>query len=111
MRNYRIILCPDFNTDYGHLEESEKARVYEFARQLSNSAIVTGKPLGYLFFRKKKFNGKRLYFLIYEEWKMIVFVRISGKKDQTVTTVEVKQKLLAYKEFVREKLNDPNSFV
>ena len=42
----------------------------------------TGKPLGYKFFREKKFNGNRLLFLVYEEHKCIFLVTITDKKAQ-----------------------------
>ncbi len=42
----------------------------------------SGKPLGYKFFREKRFDGKRLLFLIYEEHSILFLVTITDKKAQ-----------------------------
>jgi hypothetical protein len=42
----------------------------------------TGKPLGYKWFREKKYLNKRLYYLIDEESKKILFVSFASKKEQ-----------------------------
>ena len=43
---------------------------------------VTGKPLGFEWFREKKYENKRLYFLVDEQNKKILLVAFATKKDQ-----------------------------
>ena len=57
-----------------------------------------GKPLGYTFFREKKFNGKRILFLVYEEHKCIFLITITDKKTQRKEIELIKENLEIYKE-------------
>ncbi len=41
-----------------------------------------GKPLGAKWFREKKFENFRVYFLVFEEKKSVYVVNLSSKKDQ-----------------------------
>lgn len=60
----------------------------DFQRQVNNiedKLIINpeiGKPLNVKWFREKKINKYRIYYLIYEDLKSIFMVDISEKKDQ-----------------------------
>ncbi len=49
--------------------------------QLVNNPYV-GDPLGVRWFREKKKNGFRIYYLVYEDLKSVYLVNISEKKNQ-----------------------------
>ncbi|MBI4117026.1 hypothetical protein HY449_04760 [Candidatus Pacearchaeota archaeon] len=57
----------------------------------------SGKPLGYKFFREKKFNGKRLLFLVYEEHKSVFLITITDKKAQQHEIDLIKANLDVYR--------------
>lgn len=59
-----------------------------------------GKSLGYSFFREKKIQHKRIYYLIYEELNVILLVAGSDKKTQQKTINTIKNLLPKYKEYV-----------
>lgn len=61
---------------------------------------------GLSFFREKKFNGKRLYFLAYEDFLVILAVAISDKKAQQVTINKILLLLEEYKQFVLQLLKN-----
>ena len=61
-------------------------------KELSNSPF-TGKPLSYPFLREKRIGGRRIYFLIYEDLKLILLVATSEKKDQQETIDHIKNQL------------------
>lgn len=61
-----------------------------------------GNPLGYTFLREKKLRGLRIYFLIYEEEGIVLFVDISDKKEQQVVINKIKKNLEEYKGFVKK---------
>ena len=63
-----------------------------------------GKPLGYGFFREKKFNGKRLYFLVYNSHRIIFIITISDKKTQQQVIDTIKSNLDAYQEEINKIL-------
>ena len=57
-----------------------------------------GKPLFFPFFREKRLGSLRIYFLIYENKKEVLFIDISTKKDQQ----EIIDKI---REYIRESYN------
>ncbi|MBI2580484.1 hypothetical protein HYV85_01615 [Candidatus Woesearchaeota archaeon] len=68
------------------LDKSEQARVEKILKQLNERGSEIGKPLaGLSFLREKKFNGKRLYYLVYGQWSAILVAAISDKKAQQAT--------------------------
>jgi len=59
-----------------------------------------GNPLsGLPFFREVRMNGKRLYFLLYEQTSKIVLVAVSNKKAQQATINAIARKLKKYREY------------
>jgi hypothetical protein len=79
-------------------------RVTRFVHQIAWQGNQVGKPPGFLFFREKKFNGNRLYFLIYDEWKTILLVSIGVKKTQSETIELIKENLPSYRKYVYKML-------
>ncbi len=63
------------------LDPCEQRRIKKFENSLKVKPY-SGKPLGYRFFREKKFDGKRLIFLVYDEHKAVFLVTITDKKAQ-----------------------------
>lgn len=91
------------------LDKSELEEYENFKKELKKGTIL-GKPLGYEFFREKKIGGKRIYFLIYKEITLILFVKSSKKKYQQETIDEIKIllpefKKLAYDIYKKNKKN------
>lgn len=61
-----------------------------------------GKPLGYPFLREKKIVGRRVYYLIYEDLKLVLLIATSGKKDQQATINHIKRKLDEFRVIAEE---------
>ena len=57
----------------------------------------SGTSLGLPFFREKRVRGQRIYYLVYEDLKMVLLVATSGKKDQQITIEYVKQRLSEFR--------------
>ncbi len=100
---FRIFKTEEFDKDFKKLDRSEQLRVEKILTQLTESADV-GKPLILPFFREKKFNGKRLYFLIYEDYKVILVLTISDKKTQQATINRILSHIAEYQQYVFEEL-------
>ncbi len=83
------------------LDKSEQIPVEKFEQHLKEEPF-SGKPLGYKFFREKKFGGKRLIFLVYEEHKCVFLITITDKKAQQHEIDMIKSNLDVY----RNKLED-----
>jgi len=60
--------------------------------------------LGYIFFREKKLNENRIYYLVYEEFVIVLMVAVSDKKTQQDTIDDIKRRLDEYYTFVRDTL-------
>ncbi len=65
----------------------------------------SGKPLGYPFFREKKFDKYRVYFLVYDEFDAVLLVTISDKKAQQETIDKIKEELDTYKELIKKNMS------
>ncbi len=75
-----------FETDtfmkrFHSLEKDEEIWAQKTVSKLAQNPF-TGKPLGFEWFREKKFKDKRLYYLIYKELNKILIVSFGNKKEQ-----------------------------
>lgn len=77
-------------------EEAEKLPV----KLKSNPS--SGKPLGYPFLREKRIHEKRIYYIVYEDLKLVLLVATSGKKNQQATINHIKENLEAFKEVAED---------
>ena len=98
---FRVFRSEWYDKKFEKLDKSEKERVSKFEQQLKLQPY-SGKPLGYEFFREKKFGGKRLLFLTYEEHKVIFLVTITNKKAQQNEIDLIKTSLDIYKETINK---------
>ena len=72
----------------------------EIANKIPNKLSINpfvGSQLSYPFLREKKIREKRIYFLVYEDLKLVLLVAVSGKKDQQETINEIKNNLDEFK--------------
>ena len=72
--------------------------------ELSKKGNKVGKPLKSQFFREKKIQNRRIYFLVYEEILVVLVIAQSDKKHQQETIEEIKKKLDKYKYYVYKNL-------
>ncbi len=103
---YKVFRSEWYEEKLKKLDKSCFGRVLKFEQALKLSPY-SGKPLGYEFLREKKFDGKRLIFLVYEEHETIFLITISDKKDQRKDITFIK----ANREKYREELNTKIKFL
>lgn len=104
MSRFTIIELELFSNDFSKLEKVDQERVERLIIQLQENGDVLGKPLGLPFVREKKFNGNRLYFVVYKEWNHILLWGFSDKKVQNITIQKIKESLPELREYVRRKI-------
>ncbi|MBI2137303.1 hypothetical protein HYU12_02160 [Candidatus Woesearchaeota archaeon] len=105
MTRFRIFKTEWFEKKFEKLDGSLQKRIEKFVPQLEERGDVVGKPLGGLpYFREKKFDGFRLYYLAYLEWMVILVVNMSDKKAQQATINEIIANLSKYHEYVYKNL-------
>jgi len=94
---YRVFKIHRFEKSAQKLfTSSELLEVQRLVRDLKEGAVI-GKPLSYPFFREKKICGKRVYFLVYEDFKIVFLVNASDKGHQQKTIDEIKALLPHFK--------------
>ena len=101
--NFRVFRSQHYKTKLFNLDKSEQNKVMKFEQKLKEQPF-SEKPLGYKFFREKKFNGKRVLFLVYEEHKCVFLVTITNKKAQQYEIDLIKANLDVYKNELKEIL-------
>jgi hypothetical protein len=94
---YRVFRSEHFETKLGKLDASERQRVMKFEQALKQQPF-SGKPLGYAFLRQKKFDGKRLLFLVYADQQCVFLVTLTGKKAQQQEIDWIKNHLDLYRD-------------
>lgn len=77
---YEIYATDTFKDIYVSLDKNEQDWINKIKEHFKE--YPTGKPLGYKWFREKKYLDKRLYFLIDETTKRILLVSFASKKEQ-----------------------------
>ncbi|MEK6861353.1 MAG: hypothetical protein AABY07_05260 [Nanoarchaeota archaeon] len=96
-----IIKTQEYLKDFNKLDKSDQLRVIKIINQLKERGDEIGKPLsGLPYFREKKFNGKRLLFLIYKDLNTILIPAITDKKLQQTTINNTLINLLEYNQYV-----------
>ena len=94
---FRVFRSDWYDKKLNKLSKFEKNRIEKFEQSLKEEPY-SGKPLGYEFFREKKFDGKRLIFLVYEKHKAVFLVTITIKKTQQQVIDLIKTNLDIYKD-------------
>lgn len=94
---FRAFRTEWYEKKFKKLAENEQKIVKNIEQELKKKPF-DGKPLGYNFFREKKFGGKRLIFLVYESHEAIFLITITDKKMQQKAIDLIKANLDAYKE-------------
>ena len=105
---FRVFRSEWYEKKLSKLDKSEMARVGKFEQGLKKQPL-SGKPLGYGFFREKKFGGKRLLFLVYSEHQIVFLVTIVGKKVQEKAIEMVKTHLDIYDELIHKIVKEIKS--
>ena len=105
MSFFRVFRSDHYKTKLLKLDNSEQEKVEKFEQSLKKQPFA-GRPLGYKFFREKKFNGKRMLFLVYQEHESIFLVTITDKKAQQHEIDLIKANLDVYKKELELRLKN-----
>jgi mRNA-degrading endonuclease RelE of RelBE toxin-antitoxin system len=97
---FRVLKSKAYRKEFKKLNVLDQRRVSNFERKLKINP-TSGRHLTYNFIREKKFNGKRLLFLVYEEYKVIFLLILTHKKAQQYEIGTIKEKLDTYRQIVR----------
>ena len=90
---YKVYWTETFKNEFKELPKFEQERVQKFIHNQLITNPNVGKPLSVYNIREKKFNGRRIYYIVYEDKVIVLMVAISGKKDQQSTINLIKTQL------------------
>lgn len=105
---FRVFRSANYKKKLEKLDGSDYKIVINFEQSLKLEPY-SGKPLSYKFFREKKFDGKRLIFLIYEQYNSIFLITITNKKLQQYEINLIKSNLDYYKDEMERIMKDINN--
>ena len=96
---YKVYRSEAFKEEVEKYDKTLQDRVDKIETKLMLNPEY-GNPLGTRWFREARFEGYRVYYLIYDDLKSIFMVEISDKKDQqkTINTIRL------FLEFFREEI-------
>ena len=100
---YSTYATDTFKEIYASLDKSEQNWIDKTKKKLAENP--TGKILQFSWFREKKFLNKRLFFLIDDELKKILFVSFASKRKQQDVinfVVNNRQELLNYLKNIKD---------
>lgn len=84
MEQFEVLQTDPFAILFEKLDKREQEWIQKMKQQLAVNPFA-GKPLHQDWFREKKFEDKRLYFLVHEQKRRIMLVAFGSKKEQQKT--------------------------
>lgn len=106
--SFAIYTLNVFDKEMSKLSESDKEIVQKIFLQLKENPY-SGDSIRYKFFREKRVREKRIYYLIYNDLKIVLMVAIGGKKAQQETIDEIVKYFKEYREYAQKLSNSSNS--
>ncbi|MBI4210749.1 MAG: hypothetical protein HY544_04560 [Candidatus Diapherotrites archaeon] len=95
----KVLETDSFTRFFESSSVEEREWISKIIEQLKQNSFV-GKPLGYKWFREKKYKGKRLYYLVYENSEKVLLLAFAGKKEQQAIINNVLANLERYRRIV-----------
>ena len=101
MANFKVYRSEPFDEQIEKMPKDFKVWVDKVETQLAENPHV-GKPLGFRWFREKKYGKFRIYYLIYEEFGCVYMIALSDKKEQQKTINTIKLFLNDYRNTIEK---------
>ena len=105
---YAVYVLNVFDKEMNKLSESDKEIIQKIFLQLKDNPYA-GDQIRYKFFREKRVREKRVYYLVYDDLKIVLMVAIGGKKAQEETIDEIVRYFKEYRGYAEKLSNSSNS--
>lgn len=99
--NYKVYMTETFEKEFNKLSTSEQNTFKKIFLQLKENPFV-GDAIRYKFFREKRIKEKRIYYLIYEDFSIVLLVASGDKKAQQGTIDKIISMLPEFKEYTKQ---------
>ncbi|MEK6938272.1 MAG: hypothetical protein AABX04_04475 [Nanoarchaeota archaeon] len=101
LNKFHVLGTETYLHEIKNLSKEYQEAAEKIPSKLAENPLL-GKPLGYPFLREKRIKEKRIYYLIYEELKLVLLVAVSGKKDQQDTINHIQGNFEEFKKVAEE---------
>lgn len=105
---YAVYALNVFDKEMNKLSESDKEIIRKIFLQLKENPYV-GDQIRYKFFREKRVREKRIYYLVYDDLKIVLMVAIGGKKAQKETIDKITRYFKEYRGYAAKLSNSSYS--
>jgi mRNA-degrading endonuclease RelE of RelBE toxin-antitoxin system len=105
---YAVYTLNVFDKEMDKLLESDKEIIKKIFLQLKENPRV-GDQIRYKFFREKRVREKRIYYLVYDDLKIVLIVAIGGKKAQEETIDKIVRYFDEYRKYAEKLSNSSHS--
>ncbi len=93
---YKVYATPEFDRLFEELSKDDQIEIDKLTKEELPKNPYQGDPLGFKFLREKKIKGKRVYFLIYDDYVLVLMVAIGDKKTQKKDIAQIKMNRKVY---------------
>lgn len=101
---YAVYALNVFDKEMNKLSSDYLSKIEKIFLQLKDNPYV-GDLIRYKFFREKRIKEKRIYYLVYDDLKIVLLVAIGGKKSQQETIDKIVSFFKEYRSYA-EKLSN-----
>jgi len=105
---YKVFTLGVFDKELIKLPEDYVSKIEKIFLQLRKNPYV-GDQIRYKFFREKRIKEKRIYYLVYDDLKIVLLIAISGKKAQQVTIDKIITYFKEYRIYAEKLSNSSDS--
>lgn len=99
---FKVIGTKTYSEEMEKLPKDYQAAAEKIVKKLAENPFL-GDPLGYPFLRERRIREKRVYYLVYDDLKLVLVVAVGGKKNQQATIEHIKTQLDEYR-YVAEEM-------
>jgi len=101
---YAVYALNVFDKEMSKLSSDYRQKIEKIFLQLKDNPYA-GDQIRYRFFREKRIKEKRIYYLVYDDLRVVLLVAISGKKAQKETIEKIVSYFKEYRNYA-EKLSN-----
>ncbi|MFH1359401.1 MAG: hypothetical protein ABIH37_05930 [archaeon] len=102
---YKVYTTNEFDKEIEKLSGEEKRRIEIIFLQLKENPYV-GNQLQIRPLREKRFEEKRIYYLIFDDLKSILMIAISDKRNQQKMIDFIRENINNYRDILKEILDN-----
>lgn len=107
MKKYKVYRSESFQEEVSKYDKIFQDRIDKIEDKFMFNSEY-GNPLGTKWLRETRFEGHRVYYLIYEDLQAIYMVAISGKKDQQKIINTIRLFLEFFREEIEQLVKEDN---